>query len=81
MSHHIRFLRASIRQTAIFNNLVLEGHLWRSQRQTISSPQTIADKIVLIPESEEDIDPGDDPTETVIEGIREGWQQALTAEV
>jgi hypothetical protein len=37
--------------------------------------------IVLIPESEEDTDPDDDPIETVIEGIREGWQQALASEV
>ncbi|MGJ3248447.1 MAG: hypothetical protein ACFE0I_20490 [Elainellaceae cyanobacterium] len=37
--------------------------------------------IVLIPESEEEIDPDDDSTETVIEGIREGWQQALAGEV
>lgn len=42
--------------------------------------------IVLIPEEEEserecDHDPDDDPTETVIEGIREGWRQALAGEV
>ncbi|MEO1125001.1 MAG: hypothetical protein AAFX95_13045 [Cyanobacteria bacterium J06639_16] len=41
--------------------------------------------IVLIPEDEEpdnepDKDLDDDPTETVIEGIREGWQQALAGE-
>jgi len=42
--------------------------------------------IVLIPEDEEndnerneDLD--DDPKESVIEGIREGWQQALKGEV
>lgn len=37
--------------------------------------------IVLIPELEEATDPDDDPTETVIEGIRAGWQQALADEV
>ncbi|MGB3493498.1 MAG: hypothetical protein WBA57_12265 [Elainellaceae cyanobacterium] len=37
--------------------------------------------IVLIPESDEEIDPDDDPTKIVIEGIHEGWQQALAGEV
>ena len=37
--------------------------------------------IVLIPESEEEIDLDDDSTETVISGLREGWQQALSGEV
>lgn len=37
--------------------------------------------IVLIPESDEEIDPDDDPTETMVEGIREGWQQALAGDV
>lgn len=37
--------------------------------------------IVLIPESEEEIDPDNDSAETVIEGIREGCQQALADEV
>lgn len=42
--------------------------------------------IVLISEDDEldsglDKDPDDDSIETVIEGIREGWQQALSGEV
>ncbi len=42
--------------------------------------------IVLIPEAGEpnheiDNDLDDDPMETVVEGIREGWQQALTGNV
>lgn len=50
------------------------------------APQRRVRVIVLIPEEGEsdiklDTDPDDDPIETVIEGIREGWQQALAGEV
>jgi hypothetical protein len=67
----------AIEATAIING---EGQL------SLDLPLNIARHcrvrvIVLIPESEEEIDPDDDPTETVIEGIREGWQQALAGEV
>ncbi|PZV10382.1 MAG: hypothetical protein DCF22_16930 [Leptolyngbya sp.] len=35
--------------------------------------------IVLIPEDDK-LDPDDDPTETVIEGIRQGWHEAMTGQ-
>lgn len=67
----------AIEATAIING---EGQL------SLDLPLNIAHHcrvrvIVLIPESEEEIDPDDDPPETVIEGIREGWQQTLAGEV
>lgn len=35
--------------------------------------------IVLVPE-ETDIDPDDDPTESVLEGLRQGFQEAITGQ-
>lgn len=54
-----------------------QGHLALDRPLNIAQNHRVR-VIVLIPE--EETDPDDDPTETIIEGIREGWQQALAGE-
>lgn len=67
----------AIEATGIINN---EGQLSLDLPLNVAHHRRVR-VIVLIPESEEEIDPDDDPMETIIEGIREGWQQALADEV
>ena len=56
----------------------------RFNLSTLDQPLAIASHsyvriIVLVPE-ETDIDPDDDPTESVIEGLRQGFHEAITGQ-
>lgn len=51
-----------------------DGQLRLDQPLSLPYPHRVR-IIILVPE-EEEID--DDPTETIVEGLQEGWQQALT---
>jgi hypothetical protein len=53
-----------------------QGRLFLDQPLTIASHCYVR-IIVLVPE-ETDIDPDDDPTESVIEGLRQGFHEAIT---
>ncbi|MDB9528147.1 hypothetical protein PN498_19295 [Oscillatoria sp. CS-180] len=66
----------AIEATATINN---EGQLALDYPLDVAHHRRVR-VIVLIPESEEDIGL-EDSTETIIEGIQEGWQQALIGEI
>lgn len=55
-----------------------QGRLFLDQPLAIASHSYVR-IIVLVPE-ETDIDPDDDPTESVIEGLRQGFHEAITGQ-
>ena len=54
--------------------LIENGQLTLDEPLSLPYPNRVR-VIVLIPEDEET---DDDPIETIVEGLREGWQQAIT---
>ena len=59
-------LQASLTEQATQLNISIETLILQAIRTYTTSPE--------IP------DPDDDPTETVIEGIRQGWHEAMTGQ-
>lgn len=53
-----------------------QGRLFLDQPLAIASHSYVR-IIVLVPE-ETDLDPDDDPTESVLEGLRQGFHEAIT---
>lgn len=59
-------LQASLTEQATQLNISIETLILQAIRTYTKSPEIL--------------DPDDDPTETVIEGIRQGWHEAMTGQ-
>ncbi|MEC4985381.1 MAG: hypothetical protein SAJ37_06985 [Oscillatoria sp. PMC 1068.18] len=61
---------------AIETNATLteNGQLILDQPLSLAYPNRV--RVIILVSEEEEID--DDPAETIVEGLQEGWQQALT---